>query len=135
MAKHTLKILRCWHLKILKYVWLFYNIMHKRVKKVTLVQADSCEFCKIFKNNFFIEPFRTTKSEERSSCMEADITDVIQSTCSKIFPKFNSKNSALKSFLEAAGQQFVKFSRIALSFIRGVFRTQSNFCDVAFLRK
>ena len=30
MAKHTIKILRCEHRKIFKYVWSFYNIMHER---------------------------------------------------------------------------------------------------------
>ena len=34
MAKHTLKILRCSHLRFLKYVWPFYNIMHERVKPI-----------------------------------------------------------------------------------------------------
>ena len=31
MAKHTLKILRCEHRKILKYVWPFFNIMSVRI--------------------------------------------------------------------------------------------------------
>ena len=31
MAKHTIKILRCEHRKILKYVWPFYNIMYEKV--------------------------------------------------------------------------------------------------------
>ena len=32
MAKHTLKILRCLHRKILRYVWSFFNVKHERVK-------------------------------------------------------------------------------------------------------
>ena len=31
MAEHTLKILRCLHRKIVKYVWPFYKIMYERV--------------------------------------------------------------------------------------------------------
>ena len=37
MAKHTLKILRCEHRNILKYVWPFYNITHERVKEHKVV--------------------------------------------------------------------------------------------------
>ena len=37
MTKHTLKILRCSHRKVFKYVWPFYNIMHERVKRPNLV--------------------------------------------------------------------------------------------------
>ena len=40
MAKHTLKILRCEHRKILKYIWPFYNIMHKRVNSPYLSQNN-----------------------------------------------------------------------------------------------
>ena len=32
------------------------------IKKETLAQVFSCEFCKIFKNNFFTEDFRETAS-------------------------------------------------------------------------
>ena len=32
------------------------------IKKVTSTQVFSCEFCKIFKNNFFIEYLRVTAS-------------------------------------------------------------------------
>ena len=32
MARHTLKNLRCEHLKSLKYIWPFFDIMHERVK-------------------------------------------------------------------------------------------------------
>ena len=38
MAKHTLKILRCSHSKIFKVCLAIYNIMHERVKKITIVQ-------------------------------------------------------------------------------------------------
>ena len=37
MTRHTLKILRCSHRKVFKYVWPFYNIMHERVKRPNLV--------------------------------------------------------------------------------------------------
>ena len=33
MAKHTVKIFRCEHCKILKYVSSFFNIMHEKVKQ------------------------------------------------------------------------------------------------------
>ena len=41
-------------------------------KKDTLTQVFSCEFCKIFKNSFFIEHLFTAASEswEASKCME-----------------------------------------------------------------
>ena len=35
-----------------------------RVKKETLAQVFSCEFCEIFKNTFFIEHLRTTASKK-----------------------------------------------------------------------
>ena len=40
MAKHTLKILRCEHRKILKYIWPFYNITHERVNSPYLSQNN-----------------------------------------------------------------------------------------------
>ena len=59
--------------------------------------------------------------------------NVLQNICSEKFCKFNSKNSAVKFYVsKVAGQQFVKFSRIALSCIRDVFRTQSKIYDGAF---
>ena len=33
------------------------------IKKVTVAQVFSCEFCEIFKNTYFIEHLRTTASE------------------------------------------------------------------------
>ena len=35
----------------------------KVIKKETLAQVFSCEFCKIYKNTFFTEYFRTPASE------------------------------------------------------------------------
>ena len=59
--------------------------------------------------------------------------NVLQSICSEKFCKFNSENSAVKFYVsKVAGPQFVKFSRIALSCIRDVFRTQSKIYDGAF---
>ena len=42
----------------------------KRIKKETLPQVFSCEFCKYSKNNFFTEHLRTTVSKETLKSIE-----------------------------------------------------------------
>ena len=41
------------------------------LKKRTLAQVFSCEFCKIFKNTFFTEHFWATVSARQTSTMES----------------------------------------------------------------
>ena len=42
------------------------SLFFKVIKKETLAQVVSCEFCKIFKNTFFTEHLWTTASERSS---------------------------------------------------------------------
>ena len=43
------------------------------IKKDTLVQVFSCEFCEIFKNTFFIEHLRVTASGLVRPCLNSDL--------------------------------------------------------------
>ena len=49
------------------------------IKKETLVQVFSCEFCEIFQNTFFIEHIRTIASV--SSIVEPDLHDYVALYC------------------------------------------------------
>ena len=44
------------------------------VKKETLVQVFSCEFCEIFKNTFFTEPLLATASGLLKPCLNSDLS-------------------------------------------------------------
>ena len=50
---------------------LFFNkVINKVIKKETLAQVFSCEFCEISRNTFFTEHLRPTASETFSYCFQ-----------------------------------------------------------------
>ena len=57
------------------------------IKKETLAQVFSCEFCEISENTFLTEHFRTTGSEYNRS------NRLIVGNCSKLTKKKNKKTN------------------------------------------
>ena len=54
------------------------------MKKETLAQVFSCEFCKISKNTFFTEHLRTTASEYNKANENWSLESVQNQTCAHL---------------------------------------------------
>ena len=83
--------------------WKFHKIPRKTpvpeacnfIKKETLAQVFSCEFCDISKNTFFTEHLRTTASDCRSSHSQMSFKIGVL----KNFASFTGKHMRLSLFL------------------------------------